>query len=519
MLVRANSGNGVAAVRRAFDVAVTSPENTKHYQEPISSSERLRISVLKAIRNGDMPVGSKMPSIRAFAKEFGMPLPTVQKVFDQLRASGWLVAAHGSGTYVSKLSNRLIEQTKVESQNAFQAQARNKEYSPWQYNLPLLDLSVSKHALAESNLDDGQAAIDSGHHFYSPKLKWQNAIKKWTNRDFAEMNGVCHQDLSPLLEKIAAWLGASRGIKCSPKNVFIMRGAEEARFTLARLLVDVGSPIVIEDPHSIVLRSLLETFGASLIPLPLSVDGYSKWAFSQVGKAEIIWTTPTAQFPTGANFSLEGREQILAWRKERDAIIVEDESCCPFIYDGVAQPSLYSLDSSQRTIYLGRFDHLVPQGFRFAVLVAPDFLVSKLNALRQRERSFVSPLVQTLLIDLIDEGFLRERSRLLQRKLDANRNALAACFAKLSCKQFSMRPLSSGIYQPFYFSRKISDLKLQEVCAKEGKDILPISPYFLGTSARSGWLINLLNTSEPSMQNNLERMNTIMTTLAEDWRL
>src|SRR5687767_14034052 len=69
-------------------------------REPLQA--QLYASIRRAILDGIVVPGTRLPSSRALAADLGISRTTVLLAFDQLAAEGYLTARSGAGTFVTR---------------------------------------------------------------------------------------------------------------------------------------------------------------------------------------------------------------------------------------------------------------------------------------------------------------------------------------------------------------------------------------------------------------------------------
>ncbi|MCS6712044.1 GntR family transcriptional regulator [Brachybacterium sp. EF45031] len=70
--------------------------------DPTPPYEQVRRQILEAVRIGALPVGSRLPTIRALARDLGLASGTIARAYKELEATGVLVTARGAGTRVAE---------------------------------------------------------------------------------------------------------------------------------------------------------------------------------------------------------------------------------------------------------------------------------------------------------------------------------------------------------------------------------------------------------------------------------
>jgi len=183
-----------------------------------------------------------------------------------------------------------------------------------------------------------------------------------------------------LREAIAAYLGVSRGVTCSPEQVVITAGYQGALTLIIRTLLQPGDAVWIEDPVYYAAADALRAGGACLVPIPVDAEGMCiEQAVSKGGSARLAVVTPAHQYPLGVALSLPRRLALLAWARAHSAWIVEDDYDGEFHYAGRPLPALKSLDDPDVVIYAGSFSKVLFPGLRLGYLVVPWRLMERMT--------------------------------------------------------------------------------------------------------------------------------------------
>ena len=177
--------------------------------------------------------------------------------------------------------------------------------------------------------------------------------------------------------EIANYLHKSRGIHCQPEQIVIGSGTEQLLPMILKLLGDQAM-LALENPgYSPIPRKQLEH-----LAIPIDVDG-DGLIVNQLQKttANIVYVTPSHQFPTGAVLSANRRTQLLKWAaKEPNRYIIEDDYDSEFRYIGKPIPALQGLDQHDCVIYLSTFTKSLMPSLRVAYFVLPPKLVTHYQA-------------------------------------------------------------------------------------------------------------------------------------------
>jgi DNA-binding transcriptional MocR family regulator len=242
----------------------------------------------------------------------------------------------------------------------------------------------------------------------------------------------------PLREEIALML-VGRGIECEPEDVLITSGAQQALTLLAHVLVDPGDSVALEQPGYFGAQEAFRACGALSLGIAVDEQGLRTDELARVlqqRRVKLIYTTPSAQCPTGAVLSAARREALLELSDRHQVPIVEDDYDSELRYAGPALPALKRDDPAGRVVYVGTFSKALFPGLRVGYLVAARPLIRQLMLARWASDFASDALAQVAVADLLASGALdrhvRRARRSYARRLAAMLDALdshmpAAC--------------------------------------------------------------------------------------------
>jgi GntR family transcriptional regulator/MocR family aminotransferase len=234
------------------------------------------------------------------------------------------------------------------------------------------------------------------------------------------------EGLPDLRAQIAGYLRVSRGIDCSPAQVFVTSGYRQTIGLISHALLKAGDRVWLEDPGYPPTRTLFAHMGIAPVAISVDRDGMVvSEGLRKAAKARAAVVTPAHQSPLCVSLSLPRRQALLDWAGQNDAWIIEDDYDGEYRYVSRPLPALKSLDRSGRVLYAGTFSKVLFPSLRLAYLVVPD---SKMERFAEVAGAFAgaSPaLTQGIVSDFITEGhFARHIQRM--RKLYAERREATA---------------------------------------------------------------------------------------------
>lgn len=212
-------------------------------------------------------------------------------------------------------------------------------------------------------------------HF--PYAEWRSALKYAGGKSGGLLEGYCPpQGEEGLRRAIAAHLRVTRGIRAEAEHIVLFSGSMQGIVLLAQLLLEPGSPAVVEDPGFHGIRRAVEISGGELLLGRVDESGLvpQDWA------ARLLFVTPSRQFPTGAVLPLDRRRRLLEWARRQEALIVEDDYDSEFRWGGRPIEPLKALDREERVVYIGSFSNSMFSGLRLGYAVLPPSLIKPVTA-------------------------------------------------------------------------------------------------------------------------------------------
>lgn len=354
-----------------------------------------------AIASGVLKPGDRIPSIRALTKELGLARGTVDTAYALLTAEGYVQSRGQAGTIVTPDLKARAPVASLPPRRPAEAGAgfRPDSILPFQMGLPALDLF--------------------------PRKIWARlAAQRVRAMQRADMVHPPVLGLPALRTEIAAYLQVSRGIDCTPSQVFVTSGYRHTLMLIVQALLATGDQVWLEDPGYPPTRDLLTQMKMALAPIPVDRDGMVvSDGLRTAPRARAAVVTPAHQSPLGVSLTLPRRLALLDWAHRNRAWIIEDDYDGEYRYVGRPIPALKSLDRDGHVLYAGTFSKVLLPSLRLAYLVVPQSQVERFDAVSQTFTGGSPELTQAIVAAFIAEGhFGRHIQRM--RKLYAERRAM-----------------------------------------------------------------------------------------------
>jgi GntR family transcriptional regulator/MocR family aminotransferase len=374
------------------------------------------------IDEGRLSPGERLPSSRALAADLGVSRSTVVAVYEQLAAEGYIETSAGARARVARGSAARPHPASPASPRA----AREPRLSAYGSRVAALALPrppVTDRAAGQ--VDFLYGALSPGDF---PAALWRRACTEALMRPRAHLYYGPPDGEAELRTEVAGYLLRARGVRCAPEQVLIVQGSQQAIDLCARVLIDPGDPVVVEEPGYAMARRAFEAAGARVLALPVDEHGLVTRHLPEDGAA-LAYVTPSHQFPLGGVMAIGRRRELLSWAARRPAWIVEDDYDGEFRYGMRPVDTLQSLDEAGTVIYVGTFSKALSPQLRLGYLVLPRALVGPFRQAKQLIDRHAPGVEQIALASLIRDGAYERHVRRLRRANERRRGALIEALA------------------------------------------------------------------------------------------
>jgi len=445
---------------------------------PAPLQVQLYEALRQAILAGRFPAGFRLPATRTLSADLGVGRNTVIAAYEQLAAEGYVDARTGAGTEVAALPpDRLLAAGPGDRRAA---------------NLPSAT-TLSKRGASLAGLRapppvPGMAAFQPGLPAVElfPHTLWADLMAKAARRPLAPSLGYDEPTGEPALRRaIAAYLAAARGVNADEDQVIIVSGAQAGLDLTARLLLDPGDGIIVEDPGYLGARAAFLGSGANLIPVPADADGINLDLAPLAAAPRLIYVTPSHQYPTGATMSAARRLTLLDRAAQWGALVIEDDYDSEYRYRGRPLPALQGMDRDGRVIYLGTFSKTMVPGIRAGYLIVPRALAEKFRLALRVTGHFVPPAIQGALTRFLEDGHFARHVRRMRLRYQDRQEIMVGSLQKHAGGMLLARPADAGMQLAVPADTRDDQALARRIIAA-GINARPLSVYSLGPGVMRG---------------------------------
>jgi GntR family transcriptional regulator / MocR family aminotransferase len=417
---------------------------------------QLYVHLKDAILDGRIGAGVRLPATRLLCGLLNVSRQTVLAAYEQLMAEGYLQGTVGKGTFVSA---------------SLPAGARAGDAAaapmvrPLSARGELIAGGMARVLHHAGPLRAFRASMPGLDLF--PFDVWRRLEARHWRHSTGALGYGPGAGHAPLRELLCAYLQASRGVQCTPDQIVITSGSQQALYLLAQLLLAPGEAMWIESPGYQGAVAPFTVAGARICPVPVDAEGMDvAYAARHYPDARLAFATPSHQLPLGVTMSLRRRLELLRWAEANRAWIVEDDYDSEYRHTGPPLASLQSMDRAGCVIYVGTLSKVLFPALRLGYVVAPPALAAALA----RAKAVVdrhSPIVpQATLADFIAGGHFARHIRRTRDAYGERRQALVDALDARLRGRLRQGPSDAGLDLCVHFTEGL----VEETVARHARD-------------------------------------------------
>ena len=404
------------------------------------------------IQDGSLQAGEKLPSKRKLSEQLGVSVNTVDGAYAQLEAEGFIESCPRRGFFVQEtgMLPRKTKQPEVPQQML-------PEQEPY-------CVSFSPSGMARQQFPFGV---------------WRRLMKNCFNEyDEKLLTRTPPQGDLGLRQAVADYLFRARGVRCTPEQIVIGAGTDNLLLILGYILPEEMT-LVAENPLYNQTHRLFQRLGHPVKSVPVGREGILPECLPELSQA-IVYTTPSHQYPLGYAMPIRQRTALLRWSGEaEERYIIEDDYDSEFRYQSRPIPSLQSIDELGRVIYLGTFSRSVAPALRISYMVLPPKLLSRYQTQYRGYASTVSGFEQAVLRQFMLEGYFETHVNRMRIYYRNRRQCLVEALSPLQ-PWMEIMGQPAGHHLTLRMRNGMTEEALVASAKRQGVEVFPVSPYFLG---------------------------------------
>jgi GntR family transcriptional regulator/MocR family aminotransferase len=468
-------------------------------------------AIRQAIVAGRLRPGVRLPSTRALAEQLNVSRNPAMNAFEQLLAEGYIVGRAGSGTYVA---DHLPERaTAARKRPIVSTPATPPAASRAARSVTLTAILCPFRRGPETAAPPAAFRLGAPDSEHFPFETWGRLLTRRWNRsahDLLADTGAL--GYAPLRHAVCDYVSTARGVQCTPEQVLIVAGTQQALSLTAQVLLDPGQTAWMEDPGYPGAHGALIAAGVKVAPVPVDEEGFDvATALRHAPDARLAVVTPAHQMPMGVPLHPRRRVELLDWARQADAWIFEDDYDSEYRYTGRPLPALQGEPGgADRVIYCGTFSKVLSPALRLAYVVVPPALVEPFATAKAFADVHCPPLEQAVLTDFITQGHFARHVR-RTRVLYARRQALLLRHAARELAGLlNVRPMDAGMHVLGYLLTGADDQEVSRRLRAANVNAMPLSNLAIAAKLPPALILGYAGVPDKEILAAVRRMRDVL---------
>jgi GntR family transcriptional regulator/MocR family aminotransferase len=458
------------------------------------------------ILDGSLAAGARLPATRTLARDFGVARATVVESFERLAAEGLIEMRVGSGSFVSRTLDHQRPAPPVRLGSARQGSGRVAR--PWAEAAGRFGVRLAHEPRPFTT------ALPAFDAF--PIEPWSRLSARHWRKPRETMLGYGDPEgFEPLRHSIASHLRTYRGIDCDWRQIFVTGGAQDAFQVAARCLLESRDKVWFENPGAIGARNGLLLSGAELVPVPVDEAGIDVGrGLQRAPRFALAFVTPSHQQPLGVTMSLERRFALLHAAEQADAWIIEDDWDGEFFFSGQPLPTLKSIDSAERVLYVGSFSKSLFPSLRLGFMLVPRAIREPVRLCLEACSPGVPTETQAIVADFIREGHFAAHIRRMRRLYQERHHCLVTAVRERLSHWIEIVPTHTGMHVVAWLRGDLKADAVSAAAAARGVTAAPVSRFALEPIGREGLVLGFAAFTAARIQAGVAALEDVLHSLA-----
>jgi GntR family transcriptional regulator/MocR family aminotransferase len=469
------------------------------------------------ILNGPLSAGSRVPATRELAAELGVSRNVAIMAYRQLLDEGYLNARIGAGTFVARELPRHL--TTVATRRRPVAARTSAPLHLSGYARRVREASGGVQFTWEPRRDALPYDFRYGPPSFTdfPHETWCRVMARRARRvTIRDLDYGPPEGLAALREAIAEYVGRARAIACSPEQVLVVNGSQQALDLAARVLVDPGDVVLMEEPHYRGARTVMKAAGAKIETIAVDAHGLRTEELAERRTlCRLAVVTPSHQFPTGALMPIGRRLELLSWARRSGACIFEDDYDSEYRYSGRPIEALAALDDSGCVLYAATFSKVMFPSIRLGYMIVPERMIEPLRSTKALMDTGGPTLVQAALVDFIREGHFERHLHRTRTRNARRRAAMLAAIERCLGSRAQVSGINAGLHLMLWLpelpASRARELRMR--AQRVGVGVYSVAPFYLNPPKQVGLLLGYASLPEKQIAEGIRRFASVVDAL------
>lgn len=464
----------------------------------------------EAIRNGILPGGFKLPGVKKMAQDTGLHSRTIEQVYEELDAQGWVTVKPHSGTYIT---DKPPVHSATGIKEVLPATEHKASFSFRKIGLPPRQTGYSKEGkkIYDIILNDGQPDIG-----YMPAVELEKnhrllIRKKEHSRLFNKENAWGSFELRKALSR---FLNDTRGLNTSTSNLLISKGNQFSIFLILSLTLTEQESIVFAEHNYSGVYHICRYLNLNIETVNTDQDGISLAELGKIctrKKIKAVYITPHIHYPTCVKLSEERRKLLLQVAEQYNFMIIEDDYDFDFHYNNAPGFPVAAYDNQKRVVYIGGLNRLISPTLRISYIAGPEDFLSELAKLKVSIDKFSDSLLEEALALTLKEAVIRRYRNKAVKYYLQKRDFLLRLLDKHLNEFCRYHAPEGGMAVWIEFNREFPIRDIHQLCMQKGLLLPERDDLYTYPPESNGIRIGFGNSSKAELNNAIQIIRQVIT--------
>ncbi|MBL4867991.1 MAG: PLP-dependent aminotransferase family protein [Pseudomonadales bacterium] len=482
---------------------------------------QIYLAIKERILAGRLVPQTRLPSSRELSIALAVSRNTVTGALEQLKSEGYIKTKPGAGHYVSdelpdhflkvSTTTKPITTTKPSTPQTIIKSRKISELSLSSLGQSLIP-KPRLRGLGNSSFEPGVPDLKA-----FPLKKWNQIYHRQGQRQ-SLLGYDSFQGYQPLRDVLSDYLRSSRGLVCTPEQIIITTGAQQASSIAIQILLEQGDEVYVENPGYVGMRKAFEAQGVKPIGIDVGDQGIDVNKLPKQPTGKLLCITPTHQYPMGGIVPLANRLKILQWAVDNHIWVLEDDYDSEYHYDHKPIAAMQGLGFQDHVIYIGSFSKVLYPGLRLGYLVVPEYLVNPCVEAKNHMTGQTPNIEQATVAEFIESGqflrHLRKMRLIYEEKLKAILRSCQKHLSDIASPQYT----GAGMHIVLTFNATLNDRSLKDIDVvnalnKKRLFASALSTYYLKRPQHQGLVLGFANTDVRDMDKKIKMLRQVVNSL------
>ncbi|MFA5385279.1 MAG: PLP-dependent aminotransferase family protein [Eubacteriales bacterium] len=312
----------------------------------------------------------------------------------------------------------------------------------------------------------------------------------------------------PLREYISVKM-KEKNINAGPDNILITNGSQQALDLLAKLFINPGDIVLVEEPSYLGALQVFRSYQARFATVPADDEGADVEALELAiknNRPKLIYLTPTFKNPTGVTMSLQRRRAVAGLLEKYKVPLIEDDPYGELRYAGETLPPLKSFDRSGFVIYLSTFSKTIAPGMRLGWIAAGLELIRKLALAKQGTDLHTGTLVQRAVQRYLDNSDVSGHIQAIRTEYGRRRDVMLKEMRNSFPDGAAWTSPEGGMFLWVTLPEHYDTVQLIKKAVEENVAYVPGAPFYPNGGGLNKMRLNYSNSTPAQIKEGINRL-------------